>query len=428
VSEPPQRSRFDRLMDRVPVFGRLRRVQGWIRRKKGWVYLILAIVVLFVVKPLLTILAEIFKILRPMISVLFDNPVGRFVFYNVLALALLYWIWRKMRARVMRVIGLRCMRHFLDGMQLMMLNRWRLAIGCFEKVVGWSHWIRLEDAVPEHRDIAADARVKIATCHHRLGNSNEALAWLKRVREKDVLTEHVRRNHAELHALAYDLSDELEEETVLKELEKTQTRDRSNRRVLLALRERLEGAGDLERARIVGRRLASVTEGREKEEAERDLALLEFRLAHKALGEGDGKRMRKALKATSGDAQSALMLGDLALEEGKTKTALKAWSRAVSLPVFDRMAKLLADGTLDPGKERDLLLRYFPFAGTFIVLAEHYFGKGDYKKARAALDKVLEAAGENIHVLRLYAACLEGDGDSAGAAELYRRALSLSFA
>ena len=48
--------------------------------------------------------------------------------------------------------------------------------------------------------------------------------------------------------------------------------------------------------------------------------------------------------------------------------------------------------------------------------------------ARAvAVEKVLEAAGESPDVVRLYAACLEGEGDSERAAELYRRALALTF-
>ena len=53
----------------------------------------------------------------------------------------------------------------------------------------------------------------------------------------EILSDHVRRNHAELRALAYDLNDELERETVLKELERTHARDKGNRRVLLAIRD-----------------------------------------------------------------------------------------------------------------------------------------------------------------------------------------------
>jgi tetratricopeptide (TPR) repeat protein len=320
------------------------------------------------------------------------------------------------------------MRHFLDGMQAMMLSRWRPAMRHFEQVVRWTRWVRLEDAVPEHRDIAADAKIKIATCHHRLGESNEALAWLKRVSEKEILTEHVRRNHAELHALAYDLNDELEEETVLKELEATQRRDRGNRRVLRALRDRLDGAGELDAARTVGRKLVAAAEGREREEAERDLALLEFRLANRALDAGENKQIRKALKPTAGDPRSALMLGDVELEQGDVKAALKAWSRAVSLPVFDRLAQLLESGRLDGDQERALLLRHFPYVGTLLVLAEYYLARCEYRKAKTALDQVLAAAGENLRVLRLYAACLEGEGDTTGAAALYRRALTQSFA
>jgi hypothetical protein len=248
----------DRVFDRIPLFGSLRRIRGWARRKRGWLYLVIAIGVLFVVRPFLLIVAEFVKILAPMIGVLVNNPVGRFVFYNVLAILLLWWVWRRVRGGVLRLIGLRCMRHFLDGMQAMMLSRWRPAMRHFEQVVRWTRWVRLEDAVPEHRDIAADAKIKIATCHHRLGESNEALAWLKRVSEKEILTEHVRRNHAELHALAYDLNDELEEETVLKELEATQRRDRGNRRVLRALRDRLDGAGELDAARTVGNLIGEI--------------------------------------------------------------------------------------------------------------------------------------------------------------------------
>ena len=99
----------------------------------------------------------------------------------------------------------------------------------------------------------------------------------------------------------------------------------------------------------------------------------------------------------------------------------------MSLPVFERLADLLVKGQLSGDKEKDLLLRHFPYAGTLLVLAEHHHRKGEFRKARSALDKVLAAAGENLTVLRLYAACLEGEGHSAQAAELYRRALSRSF-
>lgn len=423
----PKRSRKDRILDKIPVFGRMRRIKGWVRRKKGWIYFALILAILFIVKPVLTILAEIFKVLRPMISAIFDNPAGRFVFYNVLALLLLWWLWRKIRAGIFRVIGMRKMRNFLDGMNAMLMGRWARAIPHFEQVVATRRWIKLEDAVPEHRDIRVDAYIKIATCYLRLGDPNKAKSWLLRVREKDMLTEHVRRNHAEIRALSYDLNDELEAETVVRELEKTQDRDRGNRRVLLALRDRHQAAGNLDQARALTKKLVAVSAGAEKETAESELALLEFRTAHKALGDGDRRSMRKALKARSGDVRSALMLGDVELEDGNVPGALKAWARAVSVPVFDRIADLLKAGRLSGDKERALLLKHFPYAGTMIVLAEHHRGRGEFKKARAAIERVLEAGGADLTVLRLYAACLEGDGDVEQAADLYRRALSISL-
>ena len=88
------------VLDKLPVFGALRRLVGWARRHKGIVYLILAIIIIFVVRPFLEIIAQLFKILQPLINGLLNNPVGRIVFYNVLALALLYWVWRKARAGI----------------------------------------------------------------------------------------------------------------------------------------------------------------------------------------------------------------------------------------------------------------------------------------------------------------------------------------
>jgi lipopolysaccharide biosynthesis regulator YciM len=419
-----ERSRYDRFLDRVPILGRFRRVRGWFRRNRIWFYAAIAVAVLFVVRPLLSIIATIISPLAPLIKALVDNPVGRFIFYNVVGLLLLWWIWRKVRAGVVRVVGLRAMRAFLDGLTLMIHSRWDAAIEQFSKVVRWDRWVRLEDAVPEHRDLGPDARLKIAACHLRRNRANEAKSWLLRVREQEILSDHVRRNHAELRALAYDLNDELERETVLKELEKTHVQDKGNRRILLALREQSEAMGDLDRARAFGRRLVALTEGREKEEAQSELALLEFRLARKALGEGDKGEMKRALKATSKDPRSALLLGDLALEAGDVAGALKAWSQAASLPVFERLEKLLDEGKLAGDKEKDLLLRNFPYAGTLLVLAEHHRKRSEFRKARAALDKVVATAGENLTVLRLYAACLEGEGDTAAAADLYRRALS----
>ena len=137
--------------------------------------------------------------------------------------------------------------------------------------------------------------------------------------------------------------------------------------------------------------------------------------------------MLKSLKARSGDVRSALMLGDLTAEDNNVTGALKAWSRAVSLPVFDRIAGLLDSGKLSGDKEREFLLKHFPYAGTMIVLAEHQRKRGEFKKARAAIEKVIDAGGADFTVLRLYAACLEGEGDTEQAAELYRRALSMSL-
>ncbi|MHC4342562.1 MAG: tetratricopeptide repeat protein, partial [Planctomycetota bacterium] len=301
------------LLDKLPLFGTMRRARGWMRRNRLWIYLGLVVVLIYIVRPVLIMLAGIFDILKGPIRALLDNPVGSFIFYNLLGILLLWIVWRRVRSWVYRMFGLRAMRAFLDGMNAMILSNWGAAIPHFQKVYRIARWIRLEDAVPEHRDIAADTSLKIAACNLRLGNANEAKSWLLRVRDKDILTDHVRRNHAELRALAYDINDELEAETVLKELAKTESRDRGNRRVLRALRDRLEAGGDLDRTRTVARKLVAATEGPDKEEAQSHLALLEFRLAHKAVGEGKQREVRRALKARAGDVRAALLLGDQAL-------------------------------------------------------------------------------------------------------------------
>ncbi|MHC4960267.1 MAG: tetratricopeptide repeat protein [Planctomycetota bacterium] len=423
----PKRSLLSRTLDKVPLFGTARRAKGWMRRNKGWIYLGLVIVILFIVRPVLMLIADVFHVLRGPIGAMLNNPVGSLIFYNVFGLLLLWWLWRRVRARVYRTIGLAKMRHFLNGLTAMVMGHWRRAIPEFERVAKTPRWIKLQDAVPEHRDIRIDAYLKIAACHLRMGSPNEAKAWLLRVREKDMLTEHTRRQHAELRALSYDLNDDMEEETVLRELERTQLRDKANRRVLRALRDRNEAAGDLEKAREFGKRLVASTDGAEQEEAERDLALIAFRSAHRALGEGDRKSMTKALKGRHGDVRAALLLGDEALERGDVQGALRAWGRAVSLPVFDRLAQMLESGKLDGDKERDLVLRLFPYAGTLIVLAEYHRKRGEFKKARAALEKVLEGGGGDLTSLRLYADCLSEEGDHAQAAEFYRRALAVSL-
>jgi tetratricopeptide (TPR) repeat protein len=429
VSEEPQDK--PGLLDKIPLFGFYRRTKGWMRRNKGWVYLGIILLILWIVGPLLTLLAQFVRILAPVLSKLLDNPVGRFLFYNVLGLLLLWWAWRRLRGWVLRSVALRIMRRFLDGMHLMILGRWRQAIPLFQKVARSPRWAALQDFVPEHRDIQPDARIKIATCHYRLHEPDEALRWLATVRESDLLSEHVRRNHAELRALTYDIHDEMEEETVIKELEKTQSRDRGNRRVLLALRDRVESSGDLERTKKIQQRLLDASVGRDRETAQQEMALLEYRLAHRLLGSGETsgsrKELSRALSAAPGDVKSALLLGDIALLEGDVKGALKAWGRGVGLPVFDRIAKLLDEGKLAGDREMDLILQTFPYAGTMLVLAEHYRKKGEFRKARAAVEKVLASAGESLPVLRLYADCLEAEGDSTKAAELYRRAIALSM-
>jgi len=429
MSGKPKRRVKDRLLDKVPVVGRARRVQGWIRRNKGWFYLALAIVVIFMVGPALRIVATFFSILAPMIRTLLDNPVGRVIFYTGVAIIVGWLLWRRTRQRVYRVYGLNAMRAFLDGMNLMILDRWDRAIPRFESVVRAPRWINLEDGVPEHRDIRVDAMLKIAFCHLRSHRPNEAKAWLLRVQEAAILSDHVRRNFNELRALSYDQSDEIEPETILKELEKADKKDARNRRVLEALRDRLEATGQLERAARVTKRLVASHAGIEKEQAQEQLALLEHRIAHRALspGAGAGGKPPRALKAHARDPRSAILIGDLALERDDLKGALRAWSRAVSLPVFDRIAKLLADGRLEGEKQRRMLLDLFPYAGTMLVLARHYQQKGEHRKAKAAVERAMEAGGANLEALRIYADALMHEGDDAAATEIYRRALSASF-
>ncbi|MHC4953712.1 MAG: tetratricopeptide repeat protein [Planctomycetota bacterium] len=424
--KPSKPTMKDRLLDRVPVLGRARRVSGWFRRNRGWFYFALALGVLFIVGPLLRIVATFFSILAPVIRALLDNPVGRVVFYGGVALVLGWVLWRRVRTRVYRVYGLNAMRAFLDGMNLMILGRWNRAIPRFEKVVRTPRWIILEDGVPEHRDIRSDAMLKIALCHLRSGRPNEAKAWLLRVREADILSDHVRRNLVELRALSYDQNDEIEPETILRELEKAQSRDGRNRRVLIAMRDRLEASGALDQAARVTKKLLASSRGSEREQTESELALLEYRLAHRSLGDGTGKAT-KALKARTRDPRSAILLGDIALERGDLKGALKAWSRAASLPVFDRVARLLDEGRFDGERERRMLLEFLPYSGTMLALARHYNAKGEHRKAKAAIERAIEASGGNLEALRVYAEALRGDGDEAAAAELYRRALSASF-
>ncbi|MHC4451196.1 MAG: tetratricopeptide repeat protein [Planctomycetota bacterium] len=424
-----KKSAKDKMLDKVPIFGSVRRAKGFLRRNKGWIYFALALAVLFIIGPLLRIVATFFSIVAPAIRVMLDNPVGRVAFFGVVTVVVGWILWRRVRERVFRVYGLNAMRSFLDGLNLMVLGRWNRAIGAFEKVVGTPRWVNLEDGVPEHRDIRRDAMLKIALCHLERNRANEAKSWLLRVHESEILSDHVRRNLGELRALSYDRSDEIEPETILKELERAEKRDARNRRVLQALRDRLEAEGDLKRAAAVTKKLVAASEGRDKERAEEDLSLLEYRLAHRALGAGESSRTPlKALAARAHDPRSALLLGDLALERGDVRGALKAWSRAVSLPVFDRLEQMLADGKLPAEKDRRMLLDYFPYSGTMLVLARYHEQNGDSRKAKAAVEKALEAGGAHTEALRLYAAALQREGDEAGAAELYRRALAATFA
>jgi len=283
--------------------------------------------------------------------------------------------------------------------------------------------------VPEHRDIRRDAMLKIALCHLERNRPNDAKAWLLRVREKDILSDHVRRNLGELRALSYDRSDEIEPETIVKELERAERKDARNRRVLQALADRLEAEGDLKRAASVTKRLVAASEGREKERAEEGLALLEYRLAHHAIDAGESARSPlKALQARAHDPRSALLLGDLALEKGDLRAALRHWSRAVSLPVFDRIERLLDGGEFGTEKDRRVLLEYLPYSGTMLVLARHYSKQGDLRKARSAVERAMEAGGANLEALRIYADALKGEGDETAAAETYRRALAATFA
>lgn len=417
------------MLDKVPVLGQVRRAKGFVRRNRGWIYFALALVCLIIVGPLLRIVATAFSIVGPAVRVMLDNPVGRVFFYGIFGSILAWMLWRRVRLRVFRVYGLNAMRAFLDGLNLMVLGRWEHAIRAFEKVVRTPRWVTLEDGVPEHRDIRHDAMLKIALCQLERRRPNEAKAWLLRVRESEIVSNHIRRNLSELRALSYDRNDEIEPETILRELERAEKKDARNRRVLVALRDRLEAGGDLKRAASVTKRLMAVSEGAEKERAEEDLSLLEYRVAHKALGDGNaGGKPIRVLKTRAHDPRSALLLGDLSLERGDVRGALRAWSRAISLPVFDRVETLLSEGKLAGEQDRRMLLENLPYSGTMLVLARHYQQQGDHRKAKAAVERAMESGGAHIEAIRIYADALRAEGDDAGAAELYRRALASTFA
>ncbi len=405
---------------------RVRHAPGIFRRFKFWIVAFLFILLLGVLGPWVGLLTKILSGLGRVLEPLLTSPVGRFLTVNVLVILLLWYLYRKFRARGRRLLGAWALDRFLAGLMGLASGRFRQGVRSFSAVIRMGRWVDLREAVPEHPEILADARIKLALCHRELGEVARAMKHLELLKSRD-LSPRMRRDLAEAKAFVYALSDQLMEETVDREIANALEQDPQNRRLLRLRRDRAEAVGDLPTAIAAQRKLLKTTPPPERPEARTHLAALHARNALRLYQAGREEEARAEI-ARSRSSDPALVLpnllaGDLAVEAGEPRAAVREWARTPSLPSLERIRRLLREGVLRDEGDAAFVAREFPRSGILLVLGAYYLEQGKLRKARNCVRKFEELGLANRYSAHLMAEILRAEGHAAAAEREDWRAL-----
>jgi len=88
-----------------------------------------------------------------------NNPVGRFIFVNLILLLVVFILYRRFKDRGRRLLGALALDRFLGGMLHLSAGRYPRAAKQFEKVVRMGRWLNLAEAVDVYPEILGDARI-----------------------------------------------------------------------------------------------------------------------------------------------------------------------------------------------------------------------------------------------------------------------------
>jgi tetratricopeptide (TPR) repeat protein len=405
---------------------RFRRLPGFVRRFKFWILIGLTLLLLLALGPWVGLLGQILSGIGRVLEPVVNNPVGRFIFVNLLLVLVVIVLYRRFKDRGRRLLGALALDRFLGGMMQLSAGRYAKAARLFEKVVRMSKWLNLEAAVDVYPEILGDARIKLALCYREMGEVEKAMKSLELLKVRD-LSPSMKRDLAEAKAVVYSLSGELMDETIDREVAGALEHDAGNRRLLRLQRERAARAGDLAVAIQSQKRLIKATPGADKGEERTRLATLHARNALRLYRGGRIEDARAEIsRSRASDPRLELpnlLAGDIAAERDSVRAAVKEWARTPSVPALERVSRLLEEGKLDGAGDLEFLVATFPRSGILLVLANHYLSRGKLRHARNCVTKFEDLGLANRHSALTMAEILRAEGDEAGANRLSWKAL-----
>jgi len=403
----------------------LRRVWRTKRWVKWAVYALPVLAVLVLLGPVLGVLHQLLKIASGFLLPLLKTSGGRFLIVNLLVVGVVLVVYWKGRSRLASVFAYVAMRHFLRGLQLLSGGFIRRAVPSFKRVIRIARWVNLEAALPAYPELAADAKVRLAYCHLRLGEPNQALRWLE-LAKKEKPPPAVMKQLRELRALAYFYHPKLARETGEKELLDAYRRDPKNPRLGRAMVEKLEEEGEYGQVLDLLKRIHDAAEGRDRErEALRLLAHYHER-ALELVKAGELGRARTLLRDARSVAERSepiqLLLGDVEERRRSEEAALAAWAKVPGPAARERVSSLLSRFD-DP---RDLLMRY-PQPEVLIDLAVRLMERGVHEQARRTLEKARELGADEVEIEKLLGDLAVADAEPLRARNHYLQAITRLF-
>lgn len=401
---------------------RLWRTQRWL---KWCIYALPVLAVLVLLGPALGVVNQILKLVVGFLLPLVKSSGGRFFLVNLLVGGMALVVYWKGRARLKSVFAFVAMRHFLKGMQFLTGGFIHRAVRSFKKVVRINRFVNLETSLPAYREIAADAKVRLAMCYIRLGEADQALKWLELAR-KDKPPSQVGKTLREVRALAYYRHSTLARETAEKELEAAHHKDPQNLRLNRALLEKAEAEGDEVRALDLMKRIFEAAEGRDRDREARRLVERLHARAAEFVKAGELGRARSLLcearKVLRYSEPVQLLLGDVELERCSPEAALHAWRRVPGPAARTRVAGLLTT-EIDPRT----ILKHYPQPDVLIDLATRLKDQGAHDQARRTLEKALAMGADPVEVEKVLGDLAAAAEDATHARKHYLKAITRMF-
>lgn len=377
-------------------------------------YLVPVLVVLWLVGPALHAVVEILRLLVGLFEPLLQTTLGRSVLLLLVFGAGALCAYGLMRHRVRDLRGEAVVGRQLRAVGALVQSDRRRSRDGFRRVA------KYRGPLPAGLEwLPAAANLALARLELESQRPAMALACLLRIVERDLPVELL-RSLCQLRLRAQRLQGELLPGALLAEAEAAVARFPDDGGLWAELRELRELAGDAEGALEAHTRLvALVPPVQAAAERQRLCERLEA-LAREALAAGDLDRARLLAKRLGKldveTAVSGILGGDLHRAAGDFAKALQAYGRTRSPAGLERMAELLAEhpGCVEPRH----LLEWCPMQGTLLLVARELARGGQHEPAERAARLAAERLGPTPTVCAVLAEVLELLGDASQAARL----------